>query len=80
MLHVDFISCYYLRKEFRKVKDFIEFMQPNGIPVQRTSAECMDFLQNTLGYTFEVSRGVLGLAVSKGYILVTSVSPIKTYN
>ena len=55
-------------------------MEQNGVPVQRTSAQCMDYLQNTLGYSFEVARGVLGLAVARGYILVTSVSPVKTYN
>ena len=55
-------------------------MEQNGVPVQRTSAQCMDYLQNTLGYSLEVARGVLGLAVARGYILVTSVSPVKTYN
>ncbi len=63
------------------MKNFIHnFMEQNGVPVQRTSTQCMDYLQNTLGYSFEVARGVLGLAVARGYILVTSVSPVKTYN
>lgn len=62
------------------MKDFIHnFMEQNGVPVQRTSAQCMDYLQNTLGYSFEVARGVLGLAVARQYILVTSVLPVKTY-
>lgn len=63
------------------MKQFIHnFMEQGGIPVQRTSAQCMDYLQNTLGYSFETARGVLGLAVAKGYIFVSNVSPVKTYN
>ena len=56
------------------------FMEQEGIRVQRTSAQCMDFLQNTMGYSFETVRGVLGLAVAKGYIYVSNVYPVKTYN
>ncbi|WP_455533359.1 hypothetical protein [Roseburia inulinivorans] len=63
------------------MREFIHsFMEHEGTPVQRTSAQCMDFLQNTMGYTFETARGVLGLAVAKGYIHVTNIYPIKTYN
>ena len=65
------------------MQEFIHsFMECNGTPKQHTSAECMDYLQNILGYSFEVARGVLGLAVARGYIIVTSEknAPVKTYN
>ena len=63
------------------MKYFIhDFMEQNGVPVTRTSKECMDFLMNVMGYSFEASRGVLGLAVARGYIHVSSFTPIKTYN
>lgn len=55
-------------------------MEIDGTPMQRTSAQCMEFLQNKLGYSFEVARGVLGLAVAKSYIHVTNTFPYKTYN
>lgn len=55
-------------------------MEIDGTPMQRTSAQCMDYLQSKLGYSFEVARGVLGLAVAKGYIHVTNTFPYKTYN
>nr|DAE74733.1 MAG TPA: hypothetical protein [Bacteriophage sp.] len=48
--------------------------------MQRTSAECMNYLQGKLGYNFEATRGVLGLAVAKGYIHVANTFPYKTYN
>lgn len=35
-----------------------ELMENNGVPVQRTSAECMHYLQNVLGYSFNVNRGI----------------------
>lgn len=57
-----------------------EFMQCDGTPVQRTSKECMDYLQNILGYSFEVARGVLGLAVARGYVIVSAYAPVKSYN
>ena len=63
------------------MRDFIHnFMEHNGVPVSRTSAECMDYLQNVKGFTFNVARGVLGRAVAKGYIIVSSTVPVKTYN
>lgn len=55
------------------------FMEQDGIPIQRTSKECMEFLQNQ-GYSFESARGVLGLAVARGYIAVSGYAPVKTYN
>lgn len=48
--------------------------------MQRTSAECMNYLQGKLGYNFEAARGVLGLAVAKSYIHVANTFPYKTYN
>lgn len=57
-----------------------KFMECDGIPIQRTSKECMDYLQNILGYSFEVARGVLGLAVARGYIVVSVYAPVKSYN
>ena len=56
------------------------FMECDGIKVQRTSKECMDYLQNILGYSFEVARGVLGLAVARGYVVVNAYAPVKSYN
>lgn len=56
------------------------FMELEGIPVQRTSKECMDFLMKEMGYSFEVARGVIGLAVARGYIFVSNMAPVKTYN
>ena len=41
--------------------------------------ECMSYLQDILGYSFEVARGVLGLAVARGYITVSANAPVKTY-
>lgn len=55
-----------------------DFMEINGVPVQRTSKECMDYLQKE--YSFEVARGILGRAVAKGFIFVSNTSPVKTYN
>ena len=55
------------------------FMEHDGIPVQRTSEECMSYLQDILGYSFEVAHGVLGLAVARGYITVSANAPVKTY-
>ena len=57
-----------------------KFIECEGIPIQRTSKECMDYLQNILGYSFEVARGVLGLAVARGYVVVSAYAPVKTYN
>lgn len=57
-----------------------EFMERDGIPIQHTSKECMDYLQNILGYSFEVARGVLGLAVARGYVVVSVYAPVKSYN
>lgn len=62
------------------MESFIKFLECDGIPVQRTSKECMDYLQNVLGYSFEAARGVLGLAVARGYVIVTAYAPVKTYN
>lgn len=63
------------------MKKFIhEFMEQEGVPMQRTSKECMSYLQDELGYSFNVARGVLGRAVALGFITVTAVGPIKTYN
>lgn len=56
------------------------YMECDGIPIQRTSKECMDYLQNILGYSFEVARGVLGLAVARGYVVVSAYAPVKSYN
>ena len=56
------------------------FMEIDGTPMQRTSAQCMEYLQNKLGYGFETAREVLGLAIAKGYIHVTNTFPNKTYN
>lgn len=55
-------------------------MEIDGTPMQRTSAQCMEYLQNKLGYSFETAREVLGLAIAKGYIHVTNTFPNKTYN
>ena len=55
------------------------FIEHDGIPVQRTSEVCMSYLQDILGYSFEVARGVLGLAVARGYINVSANAPVKTY-
>lgn len=49
-----------------------KFMECDGIAMQRTSKECMDYLQNILGYSFEVARGVLGFAVARGYVVVST--------
>ena len=57
-----------------------EFMESDGILIQHTSRECMDYLQNILGYSFEVARGVLGLAVARGYVVVSTYAPVKSYN
>ena len=57
-----------------------KFMECDGIPIQRTSKECMDYLQNILGDSFEVARGVLGLAVARGYVVVSAYVPVKSYN
>lgn len=57
-----------------------EFMECDGIPIQRTSKECMDYLQNILGYSLGVARGVLGLAVARGYVVVSAYAPVKSYN
>ena len=63
------------------MKEFIhQFMEIDGTLMQRTSRQCMEYLQNKLGYSFETARGVLGLAVAKGYIHVTNTFPYKTYN
>lgn len=56
------------------------FMEIDGTPMQRTSAQCMEYLQNKLGYSFETAREVLGLTIAKGYIHVTNTFPNKTYN
>lgn len=56
------------------------YMECDGIPIQRTSKECMDYLQNVLGYSFEGARGVLGLAVARGYVVVSAYAPVKSYN
>lgn len=48
-----------------------EFMECDGIPIQHTSKECMDYLQNILGYSFEVARG---------YVIVSAYAPVKSYN
>lgn len=64
------------------MRQFIhEFMENNGVPIQRTSAECMYYLQNVMGYSFNVSRGILGRAVVMGFIKCTSnYKDTKTYN
>lgn len=56
-----------------------EFMEEEGIPVQRTSRECMQYLQEH-GYSVNVARGILGRAVAQGFIIVTAKVPVKTYN
>ena len=56
------------------------FMECDGIPMRHTSKECMTYLQNILGYFFEVARGVLGLAVARGYVAVSAYAPVKRYN
>ena len=48
-----------------------KFMECDGIPIQRTSKECMDYLQDVLGYSFEVARG---------YVVVSTYTPVKSYN
>lgn len=50
------------------------------MPVQHTSKACMRYLQDVLGYSFNVARGVLGLAVARGYIVVSAYTPMKIYN
>ena len=60
------------------VENFL--INENGDVVARSSAECMDYLQDTLGWSFESARGVLGLAVAKGYIIVISTYPEKMYS
>lgn len=55
------------------------FMECDGIPMRHTSKECMTYLQNILGYFFEVARGVLGLAVARGYVAVSAYAPVKRY-
>ena len=65
------LFCHMTKKDRREVAviEFVhEFMESDGIPVCRISVECMRYLQNELGYSFNVARGVLGLAVAKGYI------------
>lgn len=63
------------------MKKFIhDFMEQDGVPVSRTSQECMSYLMDVLGYSFEVARGILGLAVARGYIRVSALYPVKTYN
>ena len=58
-----------------------EFMENDGVPIKRTSAECMDYLQNILGYSFNVSRGILGRAVAMKFVKCTSnFKDTKTYN
>lgn len=62
--------------------EFVEkfFMTDDGDIVARSSAGCMDYLQNTLGWSFGSARGILGLAVAKGYIKVISTYPEKIYS
>lgn len=57
-----------------------EFMECDEIPIQRTSKECKDCLQNMLGYSFEIARGVLGLAIAHGYVVVSAYKSVKNYN
>lgn len=65
----------------KKMEQFIhDFMEIEGVPVQHTSKACMRYLQDVLGYSFNVARGVLGLAVARGYIVVSAYTPMKIYN
>lgn len=61
--------------------DFIEqfFMTDEGDIITRSSEGCMDYLQNNLGWSLAVARGILGLAVAKGFIKVVAVYPEKLY-
>lgn len=48
--------------------DFIHnYMEIDGIPISRTSSDCMEYLKNR-GYTINESKGVIGRTVSKGFI------------
>lgn len=57
-----------------------EFMECEGIPVLRSSSDCMNYLEN-VGYSFNVSRGIIGRAVAMGWIKCTSCeNGIKYYS
>ena len=43
------------------------FMENDGTPQSHTSKECMEYLKN-IGYTFNEARGIIGRAVSHGFI------------
>lgn len=64
------------------MRNFVDhfFMDEDGNIVARSSAGCMDYLQDTLGWSFESARGILGLAVAKGYIKVIATDPVKIYS
>lgn len=65
---------------YKGIKEFIHgFIESDGIPVAKTSAECMQFLQDVLGYSVNVAKGLLGLAVAKGFIRRTVDNGVKIY-
>lgn len=69
-----------MKNKFKVIKAFVhDFIESDGIPVAKTSAECMQFLQDALGYSVNVAKGVLGLAVAKGFVQRTIANGVKIY-
>lgn len=64
------------------MKELVEnFLIIDGVPVNRTNVEIMNYLTNELGYSFYSSRGIMGMAVLKGYMrcIHDNGAGIKTY-
>ena len=58
-----------------------DFMMINGDPIARTSKECMGYLQNNAGFSYNASRGILGKAVFQGFITCIMVTDdVKIYS
>lgn len=56
------------------------FMEEEGVPVQRTSEECMQYLQ-AMGCGYYQAMQILSMAVRLGFIHRTSdVNGVITYN
>ena len=65
---------------YKGIKAFIHgFIESDGTPSPKTSAECMQYLQDVLGYGINVAKGVLGLAVARGFIRRTVDNGVKIY-
>lgn len=57
-----------------------DFMEVEGVPHVRNSKECMDYLQNTAGYSFLTARGIIGRAIAMGWITcITNTNNVKEY-